>query len=60
MFLTSTVDQSHHLVKLSCKSSCEDLDAKSARSNSMLFAANIAVSKKSSCPTSWLLFIHFI
>jgi len=40
MFLACTLDQNHHLlVKFSCKSACENLDAISARSAICLLQA---------------------
>jgi len=46
-FQVSTLDESQHLlVKLSCESACENLDAISARSALCFFSANIAVEQE--------------
>jgi len=46
-FQASTLDQSHHmLVKLSCESACENLDAIRARSAVYLLQPILQLSKK--------------
>jgi len=58
-FLTSTLDQSHHLlVKISCKNACENLDAVSAKSAVFFLQPILQLSKKSSCPPLWLRFLY--
>ena len=56
-FQTSTLDQSHHLlVKRSCESACENLEAISARSAACLLQPILQLSKKSSLPPLCLRF----
>ena len=50
-FQASTLDQNHHLlVKVSCESACENLDAISARSAVCFVQPILQLSKKSSLP----------
>ena len=50
-FQASVLAKSHHLlVKLSCKSACENIDGFSARSEACLLQPILQLSKKSSCP----------
>jgi len=58
-FLASTLDQSHHLLaKFSCKNTCENLDAISAKSAVYFLQPILQLSKKSSCPPLWLRFLY--
>jgi len=59
-FQAYTLDQSHQpLVKLSCESACENLDAISARSAVCLLQPILQLRKKSSWPPFWLRFFVF-
>ena len=60
-FQVSTFNESHHfLVKLSCESVCENLDAilVSARSAVCFFQPTLQLSKESSWPSLWLRFLY--
>jgi len=59
-FHARTLNQSHHLlVKLSCESACENLNARRARSAVCLLQPILELSKESPWPTLWLRFVLF-
>jgi len=62
-FQVSTLDESNHLlVKLFCKTTCENLDAISERYAACFFTANIAVEQEvivASIVLALFIFAHF-
>jgi len=58
-FQVSTLDESHYLlVKLSCKSACDNLDARSVRYAVCFLQPIFHLIKKSSWPTLFLRFLY--
>jgi len=56
-FQASILAKSHHLlIKLSCKSACENIDGFSARSEACPLQLILQLTKKSSCPPLWFRF----